>query len=121
MLLNNKLRSVYSRAVYSNVIAIIDHADGKSVTNDAENVIADLVRQGFDLSQYRVIYKDTRGIWDQMLVDRTGSLRRLQQHQRARPPLSTGQAHAALTKAAPGKTTIRKKIANLRTNREISP
>ena len=44
MLLKNKLRSIYSRAVYGNVIAIIDHADGKSVTNDAENVIADLVR-----------------------------------------------------------------------------
>ena len=72
MLLKNKLRSIYSRAVYGNVIAIIDHADGKSVTNDAENVIADLVRQGFDLSQYRVIYKDTRGIWDQILVDRAG-------------------------------------------------
>jgi hypothetical protein len=72
MLLKNKLRSIYSRAVYGNVIAIIDHAEGKSVTNDAENVIADLIRRGFDLSQYRVIYKDTRGIWVQMLVDRTG-------------------------------------------------
>jgi hypothetical protein len=72
MLLKNKLRAVYSRAVYGNVIAIIDHDEGKSVTNDAENVINDLTRQGFDLSQYRVIYRDTRGIWDQMLIDRTG-------------------------------------------------
>ena len=31
-----------------------------------------LARQGFDLSKYRVIYRDTRGIWDQLLVDRTG-------------------------------------------------
>ena len=51
--------------------AISDHNGGKSVTNDAENVIADLAPD-FDLSRYRVIYKDTRGIWDQMLVDRTG-------------------------------------------------
>jgi hypothetical protein len=65
-------RSVYSRAVYGNVIAIIDHDEGRSVTNDAENVIDDLTRQGFDLSKYRVIYRDTRGIWDQVLVDRTG-------------------------------------------------
>ena len=65
-------RSVYSRAVHGNVIAITDHDEGKSVTNDAENVIDDLARQGFDLSLYRVIYRDTRGIWDQMLVDRTG-------------------------------------------------
>ena len=71
MLLKNKHRSVYSRAVYGDVITIIDHDGGKSVTNDAENVIADLAAD-FDLSRYRVIYKDTRGIWDQMLVDRTG-------------------------------------------------
>jgi hypothetical protein len=71
MLLKNKHRSVYSRAVHGDVIAISDHNGGKSVTNDAENVIADLAPD-FDLSRYRVIYKDTRGIWDQMLVDRTG-------------------------------------------------
>jgi hypothetical protein len=72
MLLKNKLRSVYSRAVHGNVIAINEHDTGRSVTNDAENVINDLVRQGFDLSPYHAIYKDTRGIWDQILVDRTG-------------------------------------------------
>jgi len=55
MLLKNKRRAVYSRAVHGNVIAIIDHDEGKSVTNDAENVIDDLVRQGFDLTRYRVI------------------------------------------------------------------
>jgi hypothetical protein len=65
-------RSVYSRAVYGNVVAIIDHDEGRSVTNDAENVIGDLTQQGFDLSKYRVIYRDTHGIWDQLLVDRTG-------------------------------------------------
>jgi hypothetical protein len=72
MLLKNQLRAVYSRTVRGDVIAIVDHCGGKSVTNDAENVIADLIRQGFDLARHRVIYKDTRGIWDQMLVDRTG-------------------------------------------------
>jgi hypothetical protein len=72
MLLKNKSRSAYSRAVHGNVIAIIDHDGARSVTNDAENVINDLARDGFDLSQYHVIYKDTRGIWDQILVDRTG-------------------------------------------------
>ena len=65
-------RSVYSRTLHGNVIAITDHDQGRSVTNDAENVIADLVAQGFDLSRYLVIYRDTRGIWDQLLVDRTG-------------------------------------------------
>jgi len=65
-------RSIYSHSVHGNVIAIIDHDQGRSVTNDAENVIADLFRQGFDLSRYQVIYRDTRGIWDQLLVDSTG-------------------------------------------------
>ena len=68
----NEPRSVYSRTVHGNVIAIIDHHEGRSVTNDADNVIDDLARQGFDLSKYLVIYRDTRGIWDQLLVDRTG-------------------------------------------------
>jgi hypothetical protein len=72
MLLKNTLRAQYSRVVHGSVIAIVDHCGGKSVTNDAENVIADLVRQGFDLSKYQVIYQDTRGIWDQILVDSTG-------------------------------------------------
>lgn len=71
MLLKNKLRAIYSRTVHGNVIAIIDHDQGKSVTNDAENVIADLAAN-FDLSKYLVIHRDTRGIWDQLLVDRTG-------------------------------------------------
>jgi hypothetical protein len=64
-------RAIYSYTVNGNVIAIIDHDQGKSVTNDADNVIADLAAC-FDLLLYRVIYRDTRGIWDQMLVDRTG-------------------------------------------------
>jgi hypothetical protein len=64
-------RAIYSYTVHGNVIAIIDHDKGKSVTNDADNVIADLAAC-FDLSKYRAIYKDTRGIWDEILVDRTG-------------------------------------------------
>jgi hypothetical protein len=72
MLFKNKCRAVYSYAVHGNVIAIIDHDSGRSVTNDADNVIADLVSRGFDLWRYHVIYRDTRGIWDQILVDRTG-------------------------------------------------
>ena len=72
MLLKNKIGAVYSRTVHGNVIAIVDHDGPRSVTNDADSVIADLAAQGFDLSRYLVIYKDTRGIWDQLLVDRTG-------------------------------------------------
>ena len=71
MLLKNKLRAVYSYTTHGDIIAIIDHDQGKSITNDAENVIADLAAR-FDLSKCRVIYRDTRGVWDQLLVDRTG-------------------------------------------------
>jgi hypothetical protein len=71
MLLKNKLRAVYSRAVHGNVIALIDHDEGKSITNDAENAIADLAAD-FDLFKYRVIYCDTRGIFDELLVGSTG-------------------------------------------------
>jgi hypothetical protein len=34
----------------------------------AEAVIADLSRAGYDLTNNRVIYCDTRGIWDELLV-----------------------------------------------------
>lgn len=71
MLLKNNLRAVYSCTVHGDVIAIVDHNQGKSVTNDAENVIADLAAR-FDLSRYRVIYQDSLGTWDQLLVDSTG-------------------------------------------------
>jgi hypothetical protein len=64
-------RAVFSYQTFGRVIAVVDHDQGRSVTNDADAVIAQLA-QKFDLSQYHVIYKDTRGIWDQMLVDRTG-------------------------------------------------
>ena len=73
MLLKNKTRSVYSRSIHGNVIAIIDHDGPRSVTNDAENVVADLIAQGFDLSRFQVIYKDTLGLWDELLVDSTGT------------------------------------------------
>ena len=39
-----------------------------SVTNDAENVIADLVKAGYDLAANRVIYRDSDGIWDELVV-----------------------------------------------------
>jgi predicted TPR repeat methyltransferase len=71
MFLKNKLRAVYSRTVHGNVIVLIDHDQGKSLTNDAENVIADLATD-FDLSKYLIIHRDTRGIYDQLLVDSTG-------------------------------------------------
>ena len=60
-------RAKFSYQVVGRVIAIIDRDEGRSVTNDADRVIATLATN-FDLSGYRVIYRDTRGVWDELLV-----------------------------------------------------
>lgn len=49
-------------------VILVEYLDqGRSVTNDAEHVIADLARRGFDLTQ-PVIYRDTTGRWDGICV-----------------------------------------------------
>ncbi|HJU19305.1 MAG TPA: hypothetical protein VJ770_22860 [Stellaceae bacterium] len=55
MLPRNKVCAACSRAVYSHVIAIIDHDGGLSISDDAENLVGDLAQQGFDLTKYRII------------------------------------------------------------------
>ena len=60
-------RAAFSYRSYGSVIAVVDHDHGRSVTNDAEAVIAQLAEK-FDLSKFRVIYRDTRGVWDELLV-----------------------------------------------------
>jgi hypothetical protein len=62
-------RAHYSYEVHGKVIAIVGANDASiSVTNDAENVIDELAEKGLDLSQYRVIYRDECGAWDEILV-----------------------------------------------------
>jgi hypothetical protein len=51
------------------LLLITDLDQGRSVTNDAENVIADLART-YDLTARRVIYRDTMGVWDGLAVNR---------------------------------------------------
>lgn len=64
---NGHPRAKFSTSIHGHVIAIIDKDDGRSVTNDADAVIACLATN-FDLAKFRVIYRDTRGIWDEMIV-----------------------------------------------------
>jgi hypothetical protein len=52
----------------TDVIVVIDHDKSRSVTKDADAVIAFLADR-FDLSKYRVVYQNVRGIWDQLLVE----------------------------------------------------
>ena len=51
-------------------LAIVIEHDGApcSVTNDAENVIAEMAADGLDFTGRRVIYRDQMGAWDELLV-----------------------------------------------------
>lgn len=62
------LSSTYSVMHRPGFVCLIDHDQGRSVTNNAESIIAALRAQGFDLAANRVIYRDTRGVWDEMLI-----------------------------------------------------
>jgi hypothetical protein len=60
--------AAYSYRVYPHAIAVFDHDEGRSVTNDAARVIQELAVL-FDLSKYRVIYRDICGIWDELKIE----------------------------------------------------
>lgn len=61
-------RSTYTYEMVGDVICIIDHDKGHTVTNDASEVVQDLVECGHDLSRMRVVYRDTTGVWDELVV-----------------------------------------------------
>jgi hypothetical protein len=65
-------RAVFSWTVHGNVMAIKDEFRARfptrTVTNDADDVVADLVRQGDLLPGMRVVYCDSEGVWDELLV-----------------------------------------------------
>ncbi|MBB5442957.1 MULTISPECIES: hypothetical protein [unclassified Paraburkholderia] len=67
------MRSSYLTRTF-NLIAItdLDKEGHKSVTNDIEAVLADLAEAGQlvpDHSYQRVIYRDSKGRWDQVVID----------------------------------------------------
>lgn len=68
-------RSAYTAELDGNgdVIVVIDLDDGgRSVTNDAENVVAELAAR-FNLRQRRIVYCDTEGRWDGLAVADDGT------------------------------------------------
>ncbi len=69
MATNPSPRADYSYSIENSVVCIIDHDCGKSVTNDAMAVIADLVAARIDVGSMPVIYCDTMGIWDQLVCE----------------------------------------------------
>jgi len=66
-------RASYSYQVVGQVIAIIDHNEGRSVTNDVRNVLDDLDKRAWTLCAHRIIYRDTLGPWDEILTDPRGN------------------------------------------------
>ena len=63
-------RSEYKYAVEGNILWIEDKGGMKSVTNDIENVLADIATLQ-DISGKRIMYKDSDGIWDQVAANIT--------------------------------------------------
>lgn len=64
-MIRKPIRADYTYTVEDNVIAIVDLDLGsKSVTNDIENVLADIRSELGDLAGYSVIYRDSMGRWD---------------------------------------------------------
>lgn len=65
-----RARSCYSvveyRAGKDPSVLIVDHDCGLSVTNDAETVVADILRE---YGPVRIYYRDTMGLWDELSHD----------------------------------------------------
>lgn len=63
-----KNRSTYGLTVNfeSRVFSLIDYDIGKSITNDAENVVEDLITSP-DMYDMRIVYQDTAGDWAEIL------------------------------------------------------
>ena len=64
----NQALSTYTLTEQDEFLCLVDLNQGCSVMNDAEDVIADLVAAGHDLTRKRVIYQDTMGYWDEIVV-----------------------------------------------------
>ena len=58
----------YTYTIINGVVCVIDEGGAPSVTNDAEAVIAELASTGVDLINQPVIYRDTEGQWDELLL-----------------------------------------------------
>lgn len=50
-------------------IVIMDLMTGASVTNDAERVIDDLLFQYGSVPERRYFYRDTQGVFDELVID----------------------------------------------------
>lgn len=53
-------------------VVIMDLMTGASVTNDAERVIDDLLYQYGNVPERRYFYRDTQGVFDELLIESGG-------------------------------------------------
>lgn len=72
--------ALYTWGIDGRVIWIKDpNEDHRSVTNDAENVLTEIAGElDRPLTDYLVMYRDSEGIWDQIVIKSIGSLRELE-------------------------------------------
>jgi hypothetical protein len=62
-------RARYTMRRIGDAVLLEDAAgETRSVTNDAEGVIRDLVERGVRVDKCVIVYRDTMGIWDQLLT-----------------------------------------------------
>lgn len=59
------MRAEYKYKIEDNLIFIEDAGGWKSVTNDIENVLADIAKDN-NISGKKIMYKDSDGIWDEV-------------------------------------------------------
>jgi hypothetical protein len=58
-------RAQFNFDIDGDILAIEDLGGMKSVTNDIENILSDIAKYSLvNLSEYRIIYKDSQGVWD---------------------------------------------------------
>lgn len=62
-------RAEYSWRIEGAIVVIEDKRTGRSVTNDAERVVADLVAAGVDVDRCGLMYKDSMGVWDGLATE----------------------------------------------------
>jgi hypothetical protein len=63
-------RAIFDYGTDENILWIEDLDQGKSVTNDIEYVLQDIQDSGIDIYNYRIMYKDSTGIWDGISISK---------------------------------------------------
>lgn len=68
-------RAQFSYGFQGEFLWITDDGGLKSVTNDMENILADIVRENkIYLCNYYIIYQDSQGIWDGVRISQSGKI-----------------------------------------------